>query len=174
MYRYPRTPWIRIAGAATLLLTLLALTEAPPLARGITHPKPARTPKSADNSYCMACHAGLKNEKLAARHQQAGIGCSTCHGTSKQHSSDEDGITPPDIIYSKASVAPACRKCHEPATLQQDTAHEWVLAGRSAPPFVTCTDCHGRHRMPVRTRRWDKSTRKLIKDDGVRMVNPAK
>ena len=38
----------------------------------------------------------------------------------------------------------------------------------------SCTDCHGMHRMAHRTRRWDKITRKLIKDDGVRMMEERK
>ncbi len=33
-----------------------------------------------------------------------------------------------------------------------------------------CTDCHGEHRLKVRTRRWDKETGKLVSDDGVRMM----
>jgi hypothetical protein len=35
---------------------------------------------------------------------------------------------------------------------------------------TSCTACHGEHRLAHRTRRWDKVTRELIKDDGVRMT----
>ena len=46
------------------------------------------------------------------------------------------------------------------------------LAGPAkAEERLVCTECHGEnHRMEVRTRKWDKKTRKLISDDGVRMM----
>ena len=42
---------------------------------------------------------------------------------------------------------------------------------RSAEDHLVCTECHGEnHKMAVRTRKWDKKTRKLLSDDGVRMM----
>jgi len=123
----------------------------------------------ADNSYCFVCHTNYKEESLASRHQKAGIGCMACHGDSFQHSADENGLTPPDFIYAPETIDPLCCNCH----LLAD--HEPMLVGADAA--ASCTDCHGKeHRLKVRTRRWDKTTRKLISDDGVRMIEtpPAK
>ena len=44
----------------------------------------------------------------------------------------------------------------------------------AGPVRWICTDCHGQHRMKVRTRVWDKETGKLIKDDGVRMMDKSR
>jgi hypothetical protein len=150
--------------------------------------------KPADNSYCYACHANMKSEPLAHTHMLAGVGCATCHGESDKHSSDENNITPPDKMYSKARIAGACTACHRVALLRKIDArlrqpvHVRSIAASAAaaksPPDGTppgsisvsaaakryCTDCHGAHRLPARTRRWDKDTGKLIKDDGVRML----
>jgi len=122
---------------------------------------------AADNSFCFVCHTNYREELLACRHQNAGIGCAKCHGESNRHSSDENGITPPDIIYAQEIVDPLCCNCH------LLPGHDPMLVGSDAAK--SCTDCHGKeHRLKVRTRRWDKITRKLISDDGVRMVgNPA-
>lgn len=38
------------------------------------------------------------------------------------------------------------------------------------PAIACCTDCHGEHRLGYRTRKWDKVTGELIKDDRVRMT----
>ncbi|MGD0089020.1 MAG: multiheme c-type cytochrome [Planctomycetota bacterium] len=127
------------------------------------------TTAAADNSYCFVCHANYQEEFFARRHQQAGIGCMQCHGDSIRHSSDENGLTPPDVIYAKEIIDTLCFNCH---LLPQ---HAPPLVGTSAA--AGCTDCHGKdHRLKVRTRRWDKNTRKLIADDGVRMGDspPAK
>lgn len=139
-----------------------------------TAPAAASTrPGPADNSFCFVCHANYKKEKLTVRHAKAGVGCMKCHGSSDKHSSDEDGLTPPEIMYAKAAVNPACMACHARAKIQDVAAHKPVLAATAAAPKV-CTDCHGRgHRLKVRTRRWDKTTGKLIADDGVRMTTTA-
>ncbi|MCY3022813.1 MAG: hypothetical protein NTW87_27860 [Planctomycetota bacterium] len=121
----------------------------------------------ADNSYCFVCHANYKDEILACIHQRVGVGCPRCHGESDKHSSDEDGLTPPDVIYPKDVIDQYCRTCHVPAM------HEPLPFGD--PAKASCTSCHGKaHVLNVRTRRWDKVTRKLISDDGVRMLTPAK
>jgi hypothetical protein len=146
-------------------------------------PRPAAAkPAPADNSYCFACHINFKRELLAETHRKAGVGCAKCHGESDKHSSDENNITPPDTMYAPERINAACAGCHTPAKLaaagvkKPNPAHKALLApaakGKPAAfrPSPTCTTCHGSHRLPVRTRRWDKTTRKLISDDGVRML----
>jgi hypothetical protein len=129
----------------------------------------------ADNSFCHVCHMNYKKESVAVRHAKAGIGCAQCHGESDDHSSDEDGITPPQIMYAKQKINPACMKCHPESKVRRESEHRPVLA-KLATHEAVCTDCHGKHRLTVRTRRWDKDTGKLIADDGVRMTRemPAK
>jgi formate-dependent nitrite reductase cytochrome c552 subunit len=134
--------------------------------------QPATQPaKPADNSYCLTCHLNLGDEKLADRHKKAGVGCATCHGPSDKHSSDENGIIAPDVIFAKDRITSACASCHKLAQLDQDAAHDLFLSSKAEGPFKYCTSCHGKHTIPVRTRRWDKVTRQLIEDDGVRMVD---
>ena len=130
-------------------------------------------PGPADNSFCFVCHANYKKEKLAVGHARAGVGCMRCHGSSDKHSSDEDGLTPPEIMYAKAAINPSCMACHARAKIQAVAVHKPVLSATAAEAKA-CTDCHGRrHRLKVRTRRWDKTTGKLIADDGVRMTATA-
>ena len=110
-------------------------------------------PEPADNSFCYVCHGNFVGEEISLNHESAGVGCTTCHGPSGGHSSDEDGLKPPDIMFAKEKIDSACKKCHTTAT---------------AHPPKHCTDCHGDHVMASRTRRWDKNTGELIWDDGVR------
>jgi len=138
--------------------------------------------KPADNSYCYACHANMKSEPLAHTHMLAGVGCATCHGESDKHSSDENNITPPDIMFSNERIAGACTACHASAGLrkldarlhQSMHAQSIAIASPAAAAGKVCTDCHGAHHLTVRTRRWDRNTGKLITDDGVRMVKERK
>jgi hypothetical protein len=154
---------------------------APAKAVGSSHrvvPAPAKSAapepvEPADNSYCMVCHLNYENEKLTKSHQPAGIGCEKCHGMSAKHSADEDGLTPPDIMYPQTEVNRFCLSCHgkEKERLLKETAkeHKEFFAKTAAELF--CTDCHGEHhRLKHRTRVWDKTTRKLVRDDGVRMM----
>jgi hypothetical protein len=136
-------------------------------------------PEPADNSYCYACHINYKREPLADKHRRVGVGCASCHGESDKHSSDENNVTPPDIMFAEEKVNAACVRCHTPAAMAakarrtRSAAHKLVLALTPEPRVrasPTCTTCHGSHRLEVRTRRWDKTTGKLISDDGVRMI----
>jgi len=123
----------------------------------------------ADNSYCLVCHANYETEKLTKVHQPVGVGCEKCHGESVKHSGDEDGLTPPDRMFVKAAVTPFCLTCHEKAKLSKTDDHTAFF--KEAAADETCNDCHAKeHRMKVRTRVWDKKTGKLLKDDGVRMM----
>ena len=142
--------------------------------------KPATPPpgeveprEAADNSFCYVCHLNYENEKekLVAVHEPEGVGCETCHGMSAQHSQDEDSLVPPDIIFASNKVASFCVQCHEKRDLLEgDEAHEKFFAGETEPE-KTCTSCHDmKHALKVRTRRWDKDTRKIDWYDGVRMM----
>ena len=119
----------------------------------------------ADNSACHVCHANFQEESMAVLHAKADVGCVKCHGASVAHRNDEANVTPPDIMYSAAKIDAACRKCHD----THDAAAAKVIArwqercpGKRDPKQVRCTDCHGEHRLKVRTVRWDKDTGKLL------------
>jgi hypothetical protein len=123
----------------------------------------------ADNSYCMVCHANFNAEKLMKQHEKVGIGCEKCHGESVKHSGDEDGLTPPEKMFAKSEINGFCIKCHPINELRTKAIHkEWQ---KEATREDTCSDCHATdHHIKVRTRHWDKKTGKLLKDDGVRMM----
>ncbi len=125
----------------------------------------------ADNSYCLVCHLNYENEKLVKAHQPSGIGCEKCHGMSVKHSADEDGLTPPDTMYDSTEVNKYCFTCHgnERVRLLKQKEHKEFFG--KTPAELLCNDCHGEHhRLKHRTRVWDKQTRKLVRDDGVRMM----
>ncbi|MHC4537722.1 MAG: cytochrome c3 family protein, partial [Planctomycetota bacterium] len=116
----------------------------------------------ADNSRCHVCHINYDEEELALNHELGGVSCEKCHGSSDAHCSDENNITPPDIMYSKASVNPSCMKCHSKEEIIEEGHHKPLFSG-AVTQMKYCTDCHGReHRIPVRTVRWDKTTGKLL------------
>jgi hypothetical protein len=128
------------------------------------------TPEAADNSYCYVCHANYQNEELTSLHTPLGVGCETCHGMSDNHSADEDGLTPPEIMWPKPWINISCMECHPYDDLEREVAHEEFLAKPLADQV--CTDCHGlNHRLSVRTRVWDRQTGKLTSCDGVRMMD---
>ena len=134
-----------------------------PVAKGLAGP--------ADNSYCYVCHINYKNEPLAKRHRDGGVGCDKCHGWSDDHCSDEDGLTPPKVMYPKEKINGSCLQCHNAMkTVDLAALNAKLAAGQKKH----CTDCHGSHSLAVRTRRWDKATGKLIYDDGVRMIGKSK
>jgi hypothetical protein len=127
-------------------------------------------PEPADNSYCYVCHANYKDEDLTVYHLPVGVGCELCHGMSDEHSADEDGLTPPEIMWPKAWINVTCMECHPYEELAREASHEEFFA-RTMPEQV-CTDCHGEnHRLSVRTRVWDRETGKLTACDGVRMMD---
>jgi len=66
-------------------------------------------------------------------------------------------------------VTAFCLTCHEQEKLGKQDEHKEFFKARKAKD--TCSDCHAEeHRLKVRTRIWDKKTGKLVKDDGVRMM----
>jgi len=115
----------------------------------------------ADNSRCHVCHVNYEDELLATTHAAAGVGCERCHGHSDAHCSDENNITPPDIMYPQDKINTSCMHCHPEAKLAKKDIHKPILAG-VADDKKHCTDCHGTHRLARRTVRWDKATGKLL------------
>jgi hypothetical protein len=180
-----------LGACAAVVMVFAAATkpgEKPSAAK--TPPAKAEPVEPADNSYCLVCHLNYENEKLTHKHQVAGVGCTKCHGESEKHSGDEDGLTAPDRIFAHEDVNKFCMTCHPQEKIAKNPNHEDVFAAKpaakpgpqaakqaaAAGPLraeerLVCTECHGeKHRMEVRTRKWDKKTRKLIADDGVRMM----
>ena len=125
------------------------------------------------NEFCSACHYGFDEEELALNHRLAGIGCERCHGESERHRSDEDNITPPEIMYPRAKIIPTCMMCHPRHEIRHVADHKTLLAGAKTvfDPSdeggnqMYCTDCHARdHRINVRTIRWNKETGELLNE----------
>jgi len=127
------------------------------------------TGPTADNSRCHVCHINYSDEVLAVTHARANISCEQCHGSSDAHCGDEDNITPPDNMFPPEKIRPFCMGCHTKEKIDI-AVHKTVLAKTDHKEAV-CTNCHGEHRLGYRTRKWDKSTGKLIQDDKVRMKN---
>ena len=119
----------------------------------------------ADNSACHVCHTNYQEESLAVTHANANVGCVKCHGQSLDHRNDEDNVTPPDKIYPAAKIDAACHKCHEDHNVPAaKVVAQWKkrCPAKTDPSQIVCTDCHGDHRLKVRTVQWDKETRKLL------------
>ena len=120
------------------------------------------------NPFCSACHYAFGDEKLAITHERAGIGCERCHGESERHRSDEDNVTPPEIMYPKERINPTCMMCHPRAEIKHVSHHQPLLDGAEtifdkSTNQKYCTDCHAKdHRIKVRTVRWNKATGELL------------
>ena len=111
--------------------------------------------------------SAAENLELVSRH---GVGCELCHGMSDTHSEDEDSLVPPEIMYPKAAITPFCMDCHKKGDLVQEENHEGLFSDKPVQD-KSCSECHGKkHRLKVRTRKWDKATGKLTWYDGVRMM----
>lgn len=115
----------------------------------------------ADNSRCFVCHGNYKKEKLTVRHAKGGVGCERCHGPSDAHCQDEEHQTPPDTMYPKEKIPPACIACHDMDKIAKKHKEKDVEADLKGVKNV-CTDCHGSHRLEKRSVRWDKNTRKVL------------
>ncbi|HEX42325.1 MAG TPA: hypothetical protein ENN81_09745 [Phycisphaerales bacterium] len=131
-------------------------------------------PRFTANPFCAACHAGFLDEPFAARHEKAGIGCERCHGESERHRSDENNLTPPELMFPPERINPTCMMCHPRQDIQRVSSHKSLLEG-AATIFDTaaqsdptqkqyCTDCHAKqHKMNLRTIHWNKATGELIR-----------
>jgi len=120
-----------------------------------------------DNSYCNDCHLYMKTEPLVTRHFEAGVGCEHCHGISEEHMGDEEALIPPDRMFPKAKINKGCMAmvCHPKEDMEKQIGHRPFFA-EADPDHKVCTDCHFKHRLEKRGRRWDKETGKLLYTDG--------
>ena len=123
--------------------------------------------EAADNSYCYVCHEDFDREEFAGTHKAAGVGCVACHGDSDKHASDEEHLTAPDVMYPKDRINASCTtvECHSETLLKEKRGHRPFYAGVESDRKY-CTNCHGKHRVPKRTRTWDKATGKMTWTDG--------
>jgi len=120
---------------------------------------------TSENTACFVCHANYRTEFLVSRHAQANIGCVNCHGESTAHRNDENNTTAPEKIYAADKIESFCQKCHQ----SHDVSPAKVVArwlernpDKTDAGQIICTDCHGDHRMKIRTVIWDKKTGKLL------------
>ena len=114
------------------------------------------TKAMVDNARCFVCHLNYQKEEIALNHAKADIGCAECHGNCDKHIADESWAsggngTPPEIMYRRNEVNPACLKCHTKSKMDED-AHEEFFAGKTEERH--CTDCHGEHRLTERKCKW--------------------
>jgi hypothetical protein len=149
-----------------LVSSLLLLVASCSLQKRVSHNAGGRG--FVANEFCSACHYSFADESLARIHEIAGIGCERCHGESERHRSDEDNVTPPEIMYPRDKINPTCMMCHPRHEIRRVASHEMLLAGaktaldspsEAADPSAVCTDCHAKeHHIKVRTIRWNKAT----------------
>ena len=170
--RRRRPPWVASPlppsedADAPELPPLVVDKEAPLLLSGSSDEEdPELRAEFALNSACFVCHGNYEREPLARIHATEEIGCVDCHGASFAHRNDENNITPPDVLYPLEAIDAACEECHD----SHDVAATEVLARwqercpeKRDVSQIVCTDCHGQHRLKLRTVRWDKKTGKLI------------
>ena len=131
-----------------------------------THSPAATADALTDNFACFVCHANYKAEPLVGWHAAVNLGCVTCHGKSYAHRNDENNTTPPDIMYPVDEIDRSCRKCH---TTHNVPAAKVIVrwqqrrSNKTHLKIIVCTDCHGTHRLKLRTVQWDKKTGKLLR-----------
>jgi hypothetical protein len=126
----------------------------------------ANTEAAKENAACFVCHTNYRTEFLASSHAKVNISCYRCHGESLEHQNDENNTTPPETLYPAEKIDPFCRKCHQSHDVSpREVIARWKERGleKTDPQKMVCTDCHGEHRMKVRTIIWDKKTGKLLK-----------
>jgi hypothetical protein len=115
---------------------------------------------------CNDCHMGYIEEPLALAHAKAGMSCDSCHGKSRAHYSDESNTTPPDKMFPADKINPFCQGCHHSHNVPADKVVAlWMKrnSDKTNSEKIVCTDCHGEHRMKVRTIIWDKKTGKRLR-----------
>ena len=115
-------------------------------------PGPVTLGKPANNYHCLVCHMDFKEESLSVQHEEAGIGCASCHGESLAHGDDEFNIITPDVSFGRAEIDPFCEGCHK--TQKKGAIYDAFLKkwqgkrrpnGRLITKESVCTDCHGKH-----------------------------
>jgi len=132
-----------------------------------------KVPRFTANQFCAACHADFSDDPFAAMHEKAGIGCERCHGESERHRSDEDNITPPELMFPPSRINPTCMMCHPRQDIEKVSFHKKLLEGadtifdedteEESDSPRHCTDCHAKgHKMKVRTIQWNKATGEML------------
>jgi hypothetical protein len=122
-------------------------------------------PSVAENAACFVCHDNFQEEQLVTQHGDGDVGCVDCHGKSYDHRNDETNTTPPDVMFPRQKIDAACVECHD---THDAPAAEVVARLRERLPRLSqsqelvCTDCHGHHRLTLRTVVWDRTTRELL------------
>ena len=104
---------------------------------------------------CYVCHMIFVEEKLSVVHREAKVGCTKCHGISAGHANDENiGATRPDVVFKNDEINLFCRTCHETHDVDPEKVVARLLgrtqgkaATQPAERTVTCTQCHGEHRI---------------------------
>jgi hypothetical protein len=133
----------------------------------LEEPKAKKTTKKgpvADNQACFVCHANYQEEELVTVHADNNVGCIKCHGESLPHRNDENNTTPPDKMYPATAIDKMCGECHDEhnAPAKKVLARWQERCPKKGADQIVCTDCHGDHRLKLRTVRWDKATGKLL------------
>jgi len=121
--------------------------------------------QGADNAPCLVCHLNFADESLARDHASHEIGCVACHGDSFAHRNDENNTTPPDTMFPSQTIDPFCQKCHKTHDVPaKRIVRRWQRSeqAKADPASIACTQCHGKHRVNVRTVIWDKTSGKLL------------
>jgi hypothetical protein len=130
--------------------------------RPLNREKHANVP--SPDSACFVCHANFDGEKIGKKHaaekadklereeddehlkpakdRPKKAGCAGCHGTCFDHRSDEDNVTPPEVMYTRGEVAAACLQCH----IRHKAESKRKDGEGPPPPNAVCTDCHGKHK----------------------------
>lgn len=123
------------------------------------------TEAAVENTDCFVCHANYRSETLASDHARANIGCAVCHGQSFEHKNDENNTTPPEKMYPVEKIDSFCKGCHNSHDVPPSKVVAlWLKRNpvKTGLDKVVCTDCHGEHRIKVRTIIWDKKTGKIL------------
>ena len=133
--------------------------------------------RPADNKPCYVCHLNYLFDTLVSDHAKSGIGCIKCHGESSPHRNDEYNLTPPDKMYPPETVNAACgsAECHPKHTAPAvEVLALWQkrCGAKTDLRKLVCTDCHGDHRLTVRTVQWDKRTGEEILPEWVGVRKP--
>ena len=114
---------------------------------------------------CFVCHVNYQEEPLAVGHAKMGFSCVTCHGPSFPHRNDENNTTPPDRMYPAENIKKLCSECHkthDAPAIEVIARWQARCKHKTDPKTIVCTDCHGQHRLKVRTVRWNKATGKVL------------
>jgi hypothetical protein len=159
--------------AAALVIAALVMGCHPPKEVARVDDDSTHQSEPADNSYCYVCHINYKSEALTLAHEKIGVGCEACHGMSDAHSSDENGLTAPERMFATDKIVAYCTDCHNPAELRKIEMHLLFVFVGSSQNRKVCTDCHGKHRLENRTRKWNKDTGVLVWKDGSPIMDQA-